>query len=236
MSYEYRGAAEEAGKELQSIQEEMERWDYELTHQLEALAVINLSYEAGEGLSSNNVQINHLRYFKHFMLDAYEENKDHPRYVDRDIQRNFPSINQEQHDQFTAGQKIDETTKRWLNPQKYVASNLREIPERAYRDVGKQVRGPKWMVHERQKKLVEAAILGLFNFSKLQQLNAAREASKQNVFTAGAGTTQSSFLGTQQNLENNGEGKRRDDRRQSTLYPMKSPQRQNRSPERSYNK
>ena len=92
MSNEYRGAADQAGRDLEIIQQEMERWDYELTHQLEALAHINLSYEPGEGLHANKVDIHHLRYFKHWMLDAYEENKDHPRYIDRDIQKNFPVI------------------------------------------------------------------------------------------------------------------------------------------------
>lgn len=226
---DYTGAAERAGEELKSIQEEMERWDYELTHQLEALATINLSYEPGEGLDSNTVGIHHLRYFKHWMLDAYEENKDHPRYIDRDIQRNFPTIPQAEHAQFTNGLKIDEATKRLLNPQKHVATALRDIPEKAYRDVERRVRGPKWMVHERQKKLVEAAILGLFNFSKLVQLNKAREASKQSVFIQNASNTQSSFGITQH--ENQGEGNRLGDRKHNTLYPMKSSQQG--SPQRS---
>jgi hypothetical protein len=75
----------------------MERWDYELTHMLETLARINLSYEPGEGIQSRQIDIHHLRYFKYWSMYEYEENLDHPRYIDQAVQRNFPTIPQDQH-------------------------------------------------------------------------------------------------------------------------------------------
>jgi hypothetical protein len=94
----------------------MERWDYELTHQLETLAKINLSYEPGEGLESRSIGIHHTRYFKYWSMTEYEENLDHPRYIDHNVQKNFPTIPPEQYKEFGLGKELDEVTRRWLQP------------------------------------------------------------------------------------------------------------------------
>lgn len=160
----FKQIVDDAGLLLRGIDEERERWEYELTLQLEYMGTITLEPELSDEERQRRMKVGHERYFKFFGLDDFDPDIKNKRYPDRITAQKFPSLAAQAVRNITMNPSSLEM--RWLNPQPYDGTNIREVPEDAYRLDSTAVKKSRWFTQEKQKQLVQQAIGSLMAASR----------------------------------------------------------------------
>jgi hypothetical protein len=166
----FKQIVEEKGRRLREIDEERESFEYEMTLMLEHLGTVTIEPELTDE-ERRNMKVGHERYFKFFGLDDYDPDIANKRYPDRITAQKFPSLAVEAVRNLTKNPSSLE--QRWLNPRPYDGSNIREVPDDAYRLDSTAVKKTRWYTQEKQKQLLQDAL-------KTATLRPSREEPKRS--------------------------------------------------------
>ena len=160
---DFKEIVESFAVDLSRVQLDSEKIDFELTHQLEQLGKVQLERKPDPADAAKYFAMRHERYFKHYGMDEFEVNMRNPRYPDKLKEEKFPGLAE------NVAKTINPTLSRieqmWVNPARRDDTNLRNIPDNAYRYVSTNVKATRWVTEEKQKKLVATFVQGLMQKS-----------------------------------------------------------------------
>ena len=160
---DFKEIVESFAADLGRVQQDSEKIDFELTHQLEQLGKVQLEPKPDPADAAKYLAMRHERYFRHYGMDEFEVNLRNPRYPDKLKEEKFPGLHEDVAK--TLNPTLSRIEQMWVNPARREDINLRNIPDSAYRAVSTNVKATRWVTEEKQKKLVATFVAGLMQKS-----------------------------------------------------------------------